>query len=121
MGFDPAYRGARRDAGSVGVEMQTEKAIEILWEMLEHKVPRIVAEPVIYMAIDAILQVKVFEDGERGKWTPVEAHMPEKEGYYLISRHGGIVEKDIFSDFKKGFLHEDVEAWRPLPMPYEKK
>ena len=70
-------------------------------------------------AIDAVLQAEAFEDGERGRWIPVGERMPEQMGYYLTSRQG-IVEKDVYSDFKRGFLHDGVEAWQPLPKAYEK-
>lgn len=71
-------------------------------------------------AIDAVLQIQAFEKGEHGRWIPVGEIMPEEMGYYLVSRNG-VVEKDVYSDFKRGFLHDDVDAWQPLPAPYERE
>ena len=85
--------------------METREALDIMKKMLGSA------------QSDALLQVRAFEEGEQGKWIPVDTYMPEKMDYYLISR-GGVVEKDVFSDFKKDFLHDDADAWQLLPAPY---
>lgn len=69
-------------------------------------------------AIEAVLQVAAFEEGDRARWIPVGERLPEKMGYYLTSRHG-VVEKEVYLDFKRGFLHDGVEAWKPLPEPWK--
>lgn len=98
--------------------METREALDIMKKMLGSAQSTDEFQA-ISASIDALLQVRAFEEGEQGKWIPVDTYMPKKMGYYLISR-GGVVEKDVFSDFKKDFLHDDADAWQLLPAPYKK-
>lgn len=95
-------------------------------------------------AMDALLQVKAFEDGERGKWIPVEERLPETHAPYedaafelsdfmLVSGHMDVCGEDLemfvaqLEDDKpeKAWVLPDgemvyVDAWQPLPEPYHK-
>lgn len=63
----------------------------------------------------------------RPMWIPCSERLPEKQGQYYVS--GGdkvwICDFLIFSNFKGGWCNNVsnpvVEAWMPLPEPYEKE
>ena len=85
-------------------------------------------------AMDALLQVKAFEDAEQDRWISVEKRLPEKNDRYLVTFASKTVStstwnKETFRNF--GFdmdmigVGEDnklkrfgVIAWQPLPEPY---
>ena len=96
-------------------------------------------------AMDALLQVKAFEDGERGKWIPVEDRLPEvhdmvdgewqQSDEMLVCDSGGLrflasleIDAPLENDGEDlkywtdagGLILSDIIAWQPLPEAYHK-
>ena len=60
----------------------------------------------------------------KGEWTLSSKKMPEESGYYLVSGGGKVwICKMFDSGYLKGWCNDArnpvVEAWMPLPTPYE--
>ena len=68
--------------------------------------------------------LKLPDDG----WIPVSEHLPEKNGFYLVTLNNSYTDFSLWED-KKGFGMlgtrwypcEEVTAWMPFPKPYEPK
>lgn len=70
-------------------------------------------------AMDALLQVKAFEDAEQSKWIRLEDKKPSGVGIYLITTSEGRIGTGLYFSDEEGFL-DDVIAWQPLPEAYHK-
>lgn len=66
-------------------------------------------------------------DGKmRTGWTPCSERLPEKKGWYLVTRMLDVGCKDVdtkFYDTENGWVMDYVEtqvlAWQPLPEPWD--
>ncbi|MDY3109457.1 MAG: DUF551 domain-containing protein [Lachnospiraceae bacterium] len=83
-------------------------------------------------AIDEAIQIVEKLDDTEQKWIPVSKRLPEKDGYYFVTKRfmDGRIRTDIEpfwvgADWWKSELHFDgislweVFAWQPLPEPYK--
>lgn len=64
------------------------------------------------------------KEGKENEWIPVEERLPEEDGLYLCSFDDGFIASvDYISG--NGFMlwvdSGEVNAWMPLPEPYESK
>ena len=91
-------------------------------------------------AMDALLQVKAFEDAEQSRWIPVEERLPEtkepedgadweESDEMLVCDSGGcrfLASWEVDGDYSKywvdagGLQIYDIVAWQPLPEAYHK-
>ena len=59
-----------------------------------------------------------YEEGLKGKWTPVSKELPNVSQRYLVYTKYDEVMTDFFmgEEFMQG---DDIIAWMPLPEPYK--
>ena len=75
------------------------------------------ADETVYDIIDRLPKV--------GEWSPCSERLPETYGEYLISREHyegydiGILFFDPKQDFDVEFWKDEIDAWMPLPEPFE--
>ena len=97
------------------------------------------------IAIDALIQVKAFEDAEQDRWIPVEKQLPEvhdmvdgewqQSDEMLVCDSGGLkflasweIDAPLENDGEDlkywtdagGLILSDIVAWQPLPEAYHK-
>ena len=97
------------------------KTIDILQTMLsELDGERFIA---MRTAIDAVMQVRAFEEADSGRWIDAETKDPEKPGEYLVTLGNGYRAVAVWSEIGQGWLvfNGDVIAWQTLPEPYNRK
>ena len=58
------------------------------------------------------------ERREADRWIPVSEKLPEKDGYYLVTRINNDMEIVLFTH-NFGFAWSNVIAWRHLPEAYK--
>lgn len=60
----------------------------------------------------------------QGEWIPVSERLPEKTGYYLVTRKGFSIKNHVkrvgYDANTKRWSEGSIIAWQPLPEPYKK-
>ena len=68
--------------------------------------------------LDGIAEAKAIEAEPIQHWIPVSEGLPKEDGVYLISRNGEV----FMAKYHTNADYEmDIDAWMPLPEPYEVK
>ena len=92
------------------------KTIDILQGMLSE----LDGERFIAMrdALDAVMQVRAFEEAESGRWVDVEIK-PTEANWYLTQLRSGMMAVSWWSEEGEDWVaFNDVIAWQTLPKPY---
>lgn len=75
--------------------------------------------------------IKELEKEYNNGWIPCSEKLPNKEGYYIVTRKSGEVDIGLFTFWANGgkfnsyddlcrFPDEKIIAWQPLPPAYKK-
>lgn len=63
------------------------------------------------------------EERPQGEWVPVSEKLPEKTGYYLVTRKGYSIKNHVkrvgYDANAKRWSEGSIIAWQPLPEPYK--
>ena len=81
-------------------------------------------EAIYYIkVVKAIDNTLIVEERPQGEWVPVSERLPEKNGYYLVTRKGFSMKNHVkrvgYDANAKRWSEGSIIAWQELPEPYK--